>query len=98
MRVTNVEELESDESLSVKNWKNWEAVFFSCRAFLGTVSIREHAVFVTASTCFSRVWSCPSLPLPTELPWRIAVFLTMVLAADIPAFDTICCVYNVYFP
>lgn len=53
MRVTNVEELENDEKVSVKIGKTG--------GFLGTVSIREYAVFVTGSTCFSRVWSCPSL-------------------------------------
>ena len=61
MRVTNVEELESDEKVSVKIGKTGKRFFFSCRGFLGTVSIREYAVFATGSTCYSRVWSCPSL-------------------------------------
>ena len=73
MRVTNVEELESDERKSVKNWKNFEAFFFSCREFLGTVSIREYAVFVTASTCFSPVWKWVFVVAPLFLPFESVI-------------------------
>ena len=104
MRVTNVEELESDEKVSVKIGKTGKRFFFflpgiSRYCFHQGICCFRNRKYLFFSRLELPLSFCHLNRLSIELSRAtVAVFATMALAADFPALDTICCVYNVYFP
>ena len=95
MRVTNVEELESDEKVSVKIGKTGKSRY-SFHQGICCFRNRKYLLFSRLELPLS---FCHLNRLSIELPKAtVAVFATVALAADFPALETIRCVYNVYFP